>query len=220
MNRPSPLDLALGSLMGELTGVRDALARAGVDARRYHDFARNPEVQRLLGRLQSPELVARKPEAAGAYLAVLYAAYRFWEAGGEVVAPSRERLEPAFREPPPPDAPAIPGGACYLQLPHHWFWARVTPDGPHEPLDGCFLAADGSGAEVTVVAVLGLHPGRHGFTQIALHVPAADFAAASEAAGREFAPTMESGDAAGFRSVTTAGELLLLVRLALALPAR
>jgi hypothetical protein len=117
--------------------------------------------------------------------------------------------------------PAIPGGACYLQLPHHWIWARASDTGPHEPLDGIFLAMDDRGQEITIVAVLGLHAGRAGFTQIALHVPPADFLAASSGARRPpFAPLMEGGAVRGFRSVATAGELLLLVSLALALPGR
>jgi hypothetical protein len=75
--------------------------------------------------------------------------------------------------------------------------------------------------EITVVAILGLRPGRDGFTQIALHLPPGDFVAAGSARREPpFGPLMEGGDVAGFRSVATPGELLQLVSLALAASAR
>jgi hypothetical protein len=180
-------------------------------------FAATPEVQRLLERVQSPDLVAQRPDAAAAYLALLYAGYRHWEAGARVAAPARASLEAALQSPAPARPPEIPGGACYLALPTPWCWARAGDSGPYEPLDGCFLAADARGAEITVVAILGLRAERGGFTQIALHVPPGDFvAAAGVRRDPPFAPLMEGGAAAGFRSVATAGELLDLVSLALA----
>jgi hypothetical protein len=216
VTRPSPFDLSLGPLADEFAAVREAGAREGRDLHHRQDFAASPEVQRLLARLQAPDLVARRPEAAEAYLALLYAAYRFWDGGACVLAPPRARLEEALAAPPDSRIPDIPGGACYLQLPTPWFWARAGDEGPHEPLDGCFLAADPRGDEVTVVAVLGLRAERGGFTQVALHVAPADFLTA-RGVRRDppFAPLMDGGGAAGFRSVATAGELLQLVSLAL-----
>jgi hypothetical protein len=221
LSRPAPLHLALGPLAAELGDVRAALASAGTDPHRRDQFGRSPAVQRLLERLQAPDLVARRPEAAEAYLALLYAAYRFWDSGARIVAPPRATVEPALSAAPPRQPPAIPGGACYLRLPVHWFWARVGDQAPHEPLDGCFLAAGSGAEEITVVAVLGLRPDRMGFTQIALHVPPGDFlAAATDRRDPPFAPLMDGGEAAGFRSVATAGELLALVSLALAVAGR
>lgn len=221
MSRPSPFAVALGPLADRLPGLRDAAARTGHDLRHRRDFAASPDVQRLLEGLQAPDLVARNPEAAEAYLAFLYVAYRFWDAGAAVVSPARARLETAFEAPASSGLPDIPGGACYVQLPASWFWARPGEEGPFEPLDGFFLAADSRGAEITIVAILGLRAERGGFTQITLHVPRRDFAAAA-GARREppFAPLMEGGAAAGFRSVATAGELLDLASLALAASAQ
>lgn len=217
MTRPTPFDLALGSLTAELDGLREAAARTGRDLHYREEFERSPEVQRLLARFQAPDLVAAHPEAAASYLALLYAAYRFREAGARLLAPSRARLEPALEGPPPRNPPSIPGGACYLQLPASWVWARSGDGGPHEPLDGCFLAADARGDEIVVIAVLGLRAERGGFTQVTLHASPADFvAAAEERRDPPFGPLMDGGGAAGVRSVATAGELLLLMSLALA----
>jgi hypothetical protein len=220
VSRPTPFDVALHPLVEELNGLREAAARAGRDPRRRDEFARLPEAQRLLERMGAPDDPARADLTAG-YLALLYAGYRFWDAGSRVIAPPRETLEPSLAEPPPAVAPEIPGGACYLQLPSSWFWARAADRGPHEPLDGCFLAADPRGDEITVVAALGLRAGRAGFTQVALQVATDDFAiAAGERRAPPFAPLMDGGAAAGFRSVATAAELLTLASLALRVSGR
>jgi hypothetical protein len=55
---------------------------------------------------------------------------------------------------------------------------------------------------------------------VALQVPPADFLAARLEPRPPFAPLMEGGAAAGFRSVVTVGELLILVSLALAVAGR
>lgn len=214
VSRPTPYDVVFAPLADAFADVRTAAARAGRDPREPAVFGGLAEAQRLLARLQTPDL-ERDPAAAEAYLAVLYAAFRFWAAGEVVMAPSRAALEPALEGPAGPP-PVIPGGACYLQLPSPWFWARADAAGPHEPLDGCFLAAGARGDAVSVVAILGFRPERGGFTQVALEAPRADFTAAAGARrAPPFAPLMDGGAAAGFRSVATAGELLALVSLAL-----
>jgi hypothetical protein len=216
VSRPSPFDLALGPLVGELNALRDAAARAGRDLRRRDEFGRLPEAQRLVERMRAPADPGQ-PDVAGGYLALLYAGYRFWDAGSRVIAPERAALERGLTAPVPPGPPVVPGNACYLQLPSSWFWARAADPGPHEPLDGCFLAADPRGDEITIVAALGLRVERSGFTQVALQVAPGDFEiAAGERRDPPFAPLMDGGAAAGFRSVATAAELLALVSLALA----
>jgi hypothetical protein len=215
VSRATPFDLALAPLAGELTGLRDAAARAGLDPRRRDQFARLAEAQRLAARMGGPD-DAERPEVAAAHMALLFAGFRFWDAGARVVAPSREALARVLDAPAAPAPPTVPGGACYVQLPASWFWARAAGQGPHEPLDGCFLAADPRGDEITIVAALGLRVERGGFTQVALHVPPDDFAAAArERRDPPFGPLMDGGAAAGVRSVATAGELLALVSLAL-----
>jgi hypothetical protein len=220
VSRPTPFDLALRPLVEELNGLREAAARAGRDLRRRDEFLRWPEAQRLVERMRGPG-DAERADLTGGYLALLYAGYRFWDAGSRVLAPPRESLERALAAPAPSAPPAIPGGACYLQLPANWFWARAAEQGPHEPLDGCFVAADPRGDELTILAALGLRVERAGFTQVTLQVSPDDFAlAAGERRSPPFAPLMDGGAAAGFRSVATAAELLVLVSLALPVSGR
>jgi len=213
MTRVAPFDLVFHDLLGELDGLAGAAARAGKEPRDRAAFARVPEVLRLVERIAPP-----RGSATGAgdeYAALLYAAFRFRAAGERVLAVSRRQLEPALAVAPPAAAPRIPAGACYLQLPPGWFWARATDDGAHEPLDGCFLIEGSRGDELTIVAVLGLRRERGGFTQVTLHVAPGDFAEA-RAVRRDppFAPLMEGGTAAGFRSLATPAELLTLALLA------
>jgi len=216
MSRPTPFDLVFGGLEDRFATLTEAAAAAGRDPREWTDFAALPEVQRLLAEMETPGLVERNPDAADEYLAALYVGYRFHVAGGRPVVLTRERLAPWLDRLPPATAPAIPGGACYLQLPEGWIWAQADPGQPHEPLDGLFLVAAPRGDAVTVLAVLGLREARGGFTQVSLRARFTDFAAA-RAVGRHppFAPLMEGGAMAGFRSVATAGELLSLAHLAL-----
>lgn len=214
MTRADPFDLVFRDLLTELDALPAAAARAGKDPRDRAAFARVPEVLRLVERI-APTADAAGPAAMHEYAALLYAAFRFREAGERVLVVSRARLEPALSVLTPAEPPRIPGKACYLQLPPAWFWARATDDGAHEPLDGCFVIEGSRGDEITIVAVLGLRRERGGFTQVTLHVAPGDFAAA-RALRRDppFAPLMEGGAAAGFRSLATPAELLTLVHLA------
>lgn len=216
MTRPTPFDLVFRDLVGGLEALRAAARRAARELGDRTAFARAPEVQGLLARIAPPADGPDVPGSRDEYLTLLYAAYRFWEVGERVLPVPRARLESAIASPPPPGTPAIPGGACYLQLPPSWWWAKVTDDGAHEPLDGCFAVAGTRGDEVTVVAVLGLRRGRAGFTQVALTVSPADFTdAAAIRRDPPFAPLIGGGASAGVHSLATPAELLTFVHLAL-----
>jgi hypothetical protein len=65
------------------------------------------------------------------------------------------------------------------------------------------------------VAVLGLREDRDGFSQISVTATSADVAAAAPSRQPALGPAMPGGDVAGFHSVTSVAEMLLLVRLAL-----
>lgn len=216
MTRPTPFELVFAPVADRLAGLTGAAADVGRDPRDAREFALVPEVQRLLGDLQSPDIVERHPEASEEYLALLHAAYRFDTAGRRVVTTTRAQLEPWLSRLAPAAAPQIPQGACYVQLPVQWFWAQRGEGEPHEPLDGMFAVASPHGEEVTALAVLGLRAERGGFTQITVRARTVDFAEA-RVLGRAppFAPLMEGGTTARFRSVASTGELLTLLQLAL-----
>lgn len=154
------------------------------------------------------------PEAAVEYLSLLYVGYRYWEAGKHTFQVDRRSLEAFFRAPPTGPLQA-PHGACYLELPERWFWGRIDEEASHEPIEGLFVVT--AKAEFMVVAVLGLREERHGFSQITVTGDDSDIKAAGESLRQPpFAPTMDGGVTAGFKSVTTQGELLHLSYLALA----
>lgn len=216
MSRPTPFDLLFGDDAATLAALTAAASAAGRDPRDRAEFAMVPEVQRVLGALESPELIAREPEAATEYLELLHALYRFDAAGRRLIAPTRAQLDPWVHRLPPATPPRIPGDACYLQLPETRWWAQRAPEAPHEPMDGVFLLAAPRGDEITLLAVLGLRAERGGFTQMSVHARPGDFAAA-RGVQRDppFAPLMDGGATAGFRSVATTAELLILAQLAL-----
>jgi hypothetical protein len=216
MSRPTPFDLIFGDFAEELAAIGAASAGPGGALDDLHGFAGIPDVQRLLQRIEVPELMERAPEAASEYVALVYAAARFAAAGQLVLEISRARLEPALEQMPPPNAPAVPGTACYLQLPPHWVWAQATEGGPHEPLEGMFVVRSHRGDVTTVVAILGLRAERGGFTQVSVRASSAEFTAARTLRRNPpFAPAMDAGAARGYRSVVNPAELLTLTHLAL-----
>ncbi len=171
--------------------------------------------------MEAPELIQENPQAADEYLTTLYVAFRFWDAGRAVLAVSRDAIEQAVARDPPDTLPAVPDGACYVQLPERWFWARIGPDEPPEPLDGLFVVASAMGREITVLAVLGLRPERSGFSQLSVRATPQEVRAARLAARTPpFASVLEGGDRAGVRSLVATGELLHLAQVALLASAR
>jgi len=211
--RPTPYALVFGPLDDTLGDIDAAAAHAGLDLRSRREFGLVPEVQRLLADLQPPDAAEQGSEE---YLVLLHTAFRFRRAGCPVRVVTRTQLEPDLGGPPPTTLPVVPATACYLQLPPNWFWGQRDTGQPHEPLDGMFVVEAPHSDEVTVVAVLGLRAEREGFTQIVVRGRSRDFAAAHALARQPpFAPTMEGGAHAGFRSVATAAELMALAHLAL-----
>jgi hypothetical protein len=177
-------------------------------------FAGLDSVRDLLQDFGSPDLVAAAPQAAAEYLSLLFVGYRYWDAGKHTFQLDRNAFEATIAAPPTAE-PQVPHGACYVEIPERWFWGQIDEGTPHEPIEGLFIAAAHS--EFTVVAVLGLRAEREGFSQITVTARGSDLVAAgSNARQPAFAPTMDGGTTAGFRSVATQGELLHLSYLALA----
>jgi hypothetical protein len=147
---------------------------------------------------------------------LLYAGYHYWSAGRRTVDVTLEDLDrEATGTATRLGTEQLPE-ACYVRLPERRIWAQIHPEAPHEPMDGLFAVIAANGAEMTVVAVLGVRADRAGFSQIAVTVSRGDLIAAAQAIRYPlFAPVMEGGERAGFRSIATEGELLHLARLSL-----
>lgn len=204
--RLHPFDHVFGSVARErFPAIRAEALALRKDVTDPGHFASLAEVQRTLEVIESPELLAARPEAAAEYLLGLYAAYRFWDAGSRTVVLTRGEVERALAHPARRYG-RVP--SVYVQLPERWFWGQVEPEGPHEPVDGVFVAADAGGRELTVVAVLGLRPDRAGFSQVAVRTTLAEAWEAISAEMPSFAPAMEGGEAAGLRSLRSAVDVV------------
>jgi hypothetical protein len=102
-------------------------------------------------------------------------------------------------------------------------WARVAPDAPFEPVDGCFIAvedtatASPAGAHLRALLVLGFRPERPGISLVAHHTDLDPTAAAARAdhPWREdaapFANAIPGGERRGFHALTTTSELEAIV---------
>jgi hypothetical protein len=210
VSRLHPFDYAFGTVAETwFPEMRDEAARTTRNTADQAQFLKLHAVQRTLGEL-SPE----QGEGTEGFLTLLYSAYRFWEAGRRTRTVSRADLEPGLDR----DAPGtLPEAATYLQLPERWFWSRVHEHFPHEPLDGLFLAGGAGARDVLVVGVLGVRADRGGYSQISATATPDEYRNAARAAPPpRFAPAMEGGAIAGFRSVNSNAELVLLASLALA----
>lgn len=219
MSRLTPFDLAFGGELENRFEMVTAESAASLkDPTDLAQFVSLPSVQQLIGEIESPELLAHNPAAAREYHMLLYAAYRYWSSGKTVLVVGRDTLsadESAVDESVLSARP--PRGACYVQLPERQVWAQVEDGVPHEPLDGIFVAQSASEQQICFVAILGLRPDRAGFSQISTAVAPRELAALPQIVQSPyFVPTMEGGDLAGFKSVNSIGELLLLSQLALA----
>ena len=219
MTRPHPFELAFDEFKD--TGfpeIRDAGDAESPDRRLFLQLA---PVQCLLNELAPPEDTPLRSALIEEYGTLLYAGYRYWSCGAVTVDITIDDVDRAAGAPPTGRSPRVPHRACYLRFPERRLWSQIAADAPHEPLDGMFVVAGQENAEITVVAVLGLRADRPGFSQIAVSAPTSDFPRAGGARRQPpFAPVMEGGDRAEFRSIVTEGELLDLTQLALIAAAR
>lgn len=218
MSRLTPFDLIFDhGIEDRFRAVKTEAELAQRDFTDPAQFASLSTVQHLLTDIESPALVEQNPSAASEYLILVYAAFRFWE-GGMQITPVEPRAwnETFVADFVSDTSDPVVGGPCYLQLPEQRFWAQIDSGAPHEPLDGCFVAMSRDGLQVVVVAVLGLRRGRGGFSQVSLTVTQDELVAARAITrSPPFAPLMEGGVEAGFHSVASKAELLLLTQLAL-----
>jgi hypothetical protein len=217
MSRTDPFEHAFAAFAAKhFAEIRDDASGQHKDTTDLPQFASLGTVQRLLDEIESPEALEGEPEAAAEYLAGLYVAFRFWDAGKSIIQVNRERLASLLEAPVRYETVTVPNGACYIQLPERWFWAQIEPKEPHEPVDGLFVVEGVHRREVFVLVVLGLRADRPGFSQVSLTARVEDFALAAEEAGRPlFAPVLDGGDAADLKSLVSEADVLLLARLGL-----
>jgi len=230
--RLTPYELILEPLEHDaFPAIRAEAEQRGRDALNHDDFL----LLGLVGATLSSMIADDAPaEAVDQYGELFWQGYRFWAAGrrfytfGEaitssLIATTYHMDEWQLAAPP----------SCYLQFPNQRLWARVAPDAPFEPVDGCFIAADESSAdgnthvELRALLVLGLRPERPGislvFDRLGLDARDAPSRAAQPWTDGEaaFATSLPGGERRGLRVVATRGELETLVLRALhALDAR
>jgi len=211
VTRLHPFDYAFGEVADQwFAAIANEAAGANQDAADMRQFIRLESVGRFLG-----DLAGESEEVADKFVGLLYAAFRFWSAGRKTLSTSRAALERAM-DADRPVTGALPETACYVQLPERWIWCQVHEGPQHEPLDGLFVAPTPDRG-IMVLGALGLRPDRPGYSEVSAGASAKGFEEALNGlAGRRFAPAMEGGKVAGFRSVNSNFELLLLASLALA----
>ena len=117
-------------------------------------FGRLPAVRAFLE--SAGVTLEDSPQVFEEYLTAVYVAYRFWRAGKPTSHASAELLAPPYVF-SAVSVQAFPKQAIYLELPPQKFWAQVSPELPHEPLNGLFVVAEPKQSWL-VMAVLGLHP--------------------------------------------------------------
>jgi hypothetical protein len=198
--RPSPFDIVFGELADErFPALQVSLGASHVDATDRDAFILDRAVTEFLRDLVPEDA---PPESLHEFIAVLQHCYLFWSAGKRYGVSESTGLPSDRPTAGPPDRP------LYRQLPSHLYWGQLEPDAPHEPLDGFFIHATGSG--IRALAIFGLHPDRPGFSvaEVTGQAPSPLLPRADGSA--PFAPQMDGGANAGIRSVAGPDELLAL----------
>lgn len=210
MTRPHPYDEIFAPVAD---AAFQEIQRAAGHVSSMADFAKVPATSRFLEAVTPPQSAPPDPLMIGGFAHLAYTLYRFWQDGRRTITVLQADLTTTSLESQKPVGDSLPGGA-YLQFPERWFWARIDETAPHEPLDGIFVAP--TAEDVAITAILGFRPERVGFSQLTALADAAAFAAAPDFQREPpFAPVMEGGAAAGFRSLVSESELIHLTQLAL-----
>jgi len=113
--------------------------------------------------------------AAEQFGPLLYQAYHFWRFGHQVFALDESTVRALLDDTEPIGewqlTPPAPAG--YIQLPRNLVWSRIEEDARPEPVDGFFWTMLGENdaekppyARIDLLLVLGLLPGRPGFSVI------------------------------------------------------
>lgn len=203
--RPTPYDLAIAPWADErFLPVRQALGDLGVDPWDRDAFLMAKPVVELVHALRPEEGVG---EGMDEFVALLHVAFLYWMHGEPLrrleIGDLKGLLGSAAPALPAAAAPAI----AYLQFPPLRIWGAPGEGVAHEPFDGCFVVRRHD--RLAVVGILGAHPGRDGFTVVA--VEGSRPGGLSRRDGSPlFSPAMEGGGEAGLHSITGMEELLEL----------
>lgn len=165
-------------------------------------------------------------EEAERYGMLIFQAYHFWRFGKRVLALDEAKARAVVESTAPLGAWALhpPAPAGYVQLPRHLFWARVEEGATPEPVDGFFWTMVGTEdparppyRRLDVLLVLGMYPGRPGFSTIAV---GAELESAPEGhwgdvqgrrEGEDFSNILPGGELQGWHGLVTEVEVLKLV---------
>lgn len=230
----SPYELVFGHSIFEEEKFPEIRAEAearGVETAIPERFLLLGSVGLLLQELL-PEGAAR--EEFGRVGRLLYQGFHFWLYGKHRQLLSEAELRELVRRPPAAEmwhlTPPAPAG--YLQLPRNLFWARIEEGATPEAVAGFFWTvagaaeasapAEGSGAprRLELLLVLGLFPGRPGFSAIEIETtmarPDPFPRSGSRAEGEDFANILPGGELQDWYGLTTELEVLKLVSLSFA----
>lgn len=205
MGRPTPFELVFSDLATDrFPEIRKALGTAGADPRDRDAFLVTLPAMTLLRELRPDEEYAG--EGVQELAALVHHAYLFWENGLQTWTHSPATVRARLAA-----GPAGADGlseAGYIQLPERLVWASLSPGGPWEPLDGCFVHAGPDGT-LRVLGIFGLHPSRMGFTVAEARGTPGRLTKRADGSPL-FAPALEGGELAGLHAVVDPGELVEL----------
>ena len=158
-DRVAPYALVLGTIAPErFPALREGIATAGRDPRDRDAFLMVREVVELLRELEPEEGLG---EGIATMAAFLHQSYLYWMDGERTVTIDEEALDRALAG---EQDVAASRQAGYVQLPRLRVWGVGVEGGPAEPLDGWFVSPRGD--SLSVLAILGIQPGRAGFTAV------------------------------------------------------
>jgi len=187
-----------------------------------------PEQFMLLHAVAEPLRATVANEGASAveqFGPLLFQGYHYWRFKKPLVAVS----EPLFRHlltdfPPIGQWEIVPlSGAGYLQFPRNILWARIAEDAQPESVDGIFWTMVGTEdplvppyTRADLLVVLGLLPGRPGYSVIPLSAELAEPAGhwgdeAARTDSPDFANNLPGGELQRLHAIETAGEVWKLI---------
>jgi hypothetical protein len=224
--RVLPYDLAFQDADFEQTHFPAIQAEAEQRAIDSSDAERFLQLHSVGGILRSA-LVESEDTAVAQFGPLLFQAYHFWRFGKRV----HELAEPLFRHLVSADLsigswqllPPAPSG--YLSFPRHLLWARIGAEATPEAVDGLFWTMVGADdpalppfARIDVLLVLGLRPGRPGFSvaEVGAHPGDEPHGHWGDAQARsepqlDFANVLPGGELQQLHALETGGEVLKLV---------